>query len=97
MSASEWARNAVFAFDRMVNVEGGFRSRPGQRLMAEKVAETFGAAQLGKVEDDDIAQRAIAVIQAGTGIGKSLAYCVPAIAMALERGTRVLISTATVA
>jgi Rad3-related DNA helicases len=41
--------------------------------------------------------RAIAVIQAGTGVGKSLAYCAPAIALALARGTRVLISTATVA
>ncbi len=97
MSASEWARNAVSAFDRMVNTDGGYRSRPGQRLMAEKVAETFAAAQLGKVEDDEVPQRAIAVIQAGTGVGKSLAYAVPAIAMALERGTRVLISTATVA
>ena len=41
--------------------------------------------------------RSIAVIQAGTGVGKSLAYCAPAIALALSRGTRVLISTATVA
>ena len=81
----------------MVNVEGGFRSRPGQRLMAEKVAETFAAAQLGKLEEDEEPQRSIAVIQAGTGVGKSLAYALPAIAMALERGTRVLISTATVA
>lgn len=97
MSSSEWARNAVSAFDRMVNVEGGFRSRPGQRLMAEKVAETFAAAQLGKLEEDQEPQRSIAVIQAGTGVGKSLAYALPAIAMALERGTRVLISTATVA
>jgi ATP-dependent DNA helicase DinG len=97
MSSSEWARNAVSAFDRMVNAEGGFRSRPGQRLMAEKVAETFAAAQLGKLDEDEEPQRAIAVIQAGTGVGKSLAYALPAIAMALERGTRVLISTATVA
>lgn len=41
--------------------------------------------------------RAIAVVQAGTGVGKSLAYCAPAIALALARNTRVLISTATVA
>ena len=65
--------------------------------MAEKVAETFAAAQLGKLEEGEEPQRALAVIQAGTGVGKSLAYAVPAIAMALERGTRVLISTATVA
>ena len=39
-------------------------------------------------------QRSIAVIQAGTGVGKSLAYSVPAIALALARNTRVMISTA---
>ena len=37
------------------------------------------------------------MVQAGTGVGKSLAYSIPAISMALARGTRVLISTATVA
>jgi len=36
-------------------------------------------------------------IQAGTGVGKSAAYASTAIAMALERKTRVIISTATVA
>jgi len=47
--------------------------------------------------DSDAPMRAIAVIQAGTGVGKSLAYCAPAIALALARNTRVMISTATVA
>ncbi|MBY0464028.1 MAG: ATP-dependent DNA helicase DinG [Burkholderiales bacterium] len=41
--------------------------------------------------------RAFAVIQAGTGVGKSMAYSAPAIALALARNTRVLIATATVA
>jgi ATP-dependent DNA helicase DinG len=75
----------------------GFRGRAGQRAMAEQVARTFSQAQLGKVDEEGEPRRAIAVIQAGTGVGKSLAYCAPAIAMALARGTRVLISTATVA
>ena len=68
--------------------------------MAEQVARTFSSATLGKVDeegDDAAPTRSIAVIQAGTGVGKSLAYCAPAIALALSRGTRVLISTATVA
>ena len=42
-------------------------------------------------------QRRFAVVQAGTGVGKSLAYSAPAVALALARNTRVLISTATVA
>ena len=102
MSQQVWAAQALEAFDAVVQATEGFRSRAGQRLMAEQVARTFSRATLGKVEADEDGQeaaptRSIAVIQAGTGVGKSLAYCAPAIALALSRGTRVLISTATVA
>ncbi|MDH4465635.1 MAG: ATP-dependent DNA helicase DinG [Acidovorax sp.] len=100
MSSSEWAHAALQSFDAVVNATEGFRSRPGQRLMAEQVARAFSSATLGKVDEDSgeaTPTRSIAVIQAGTGVGKSLAYCAPAIALALSRGTRVLISTATVA
>lgn len=98
------AREALEAFEGLVQSMPGLRSRPGQRLMAEQVACTFSAADLGhapEAGDDgdavDPPARAIAVIQAGTGVGKSLAYCAPAIALALRRQTRVMISTATVA
>ena len=36
-------------------------------------------------------------VQAGTGTGKSLAYLVPAIRHAVERGNTVVVSTATIA
>ena len=62
--------------------------------MAQCIAQTLSRADLG---DSDQPIKAIAVIQAGTGVGKSAAYASTAIAMALERKTRVLISTATVA
>ncbi|MBC7728948.1 MAG: ATP-dependent DNA helicase DinG, partial [Microbacteriaceae bacterium] len=65
--------------------------------MAERVAATFSAATLGAPEDDAEPERAIAVIEAGTGVGKSLAYAATAISIALQRQTRVVISTATVA
>lgn len=98
MSSTEWAQAALQAFDQVVQSTAGFRGRPGQRSMAEQVAQTFSSAELGKPEEEGaVPTRAIAVIQAGTGVGKSLAYCAPAIALALARGTRVLISTATVA
>ena len=126
MSSLEWAASALQAFDGVVQASEGFRGREGQRRMAEQVANTLGAATLGKpeksgdlhkskqaeiagsdtgnghddghnVDGDDQPVRAIAVIQAGTGVGKSLAYCAPAIALALARNTRVMISTATVA
>ena len=97
---SEAAQAALQAFDLVVQATGGFRARPGQRSMAEQVAATFSTAELGKPEEGQAERppvRSIAVVQAGTGVGKSLAYCAPAIALALARGTRVLISTATVA
>ena len=98
MLPEEISRLALDVFDYAVDAAGSFRNRPGQRLMAEKVAQTFSIATLGKTEEDgDAPTRAIAVIQAGTGVGKSLAYCAPAIAAALARNTRVMISTATVA
>jgi len=80
----------------------GFCARTGQRRMAKQVAQTLSEADLGKPTEDDageatLPQRAITVVQAGTGVGKSLAYGAPAIALALARGTRVVISTATVA
>ena len=88
------ARHALSAFEQVVGRSSGFRARPGQHAMAECVADTLARADLGDCTDPT---KAIAVIQAGTGVGKSAAYASTAIAMALERKTRVLISTATVA
>jgi ATP-dependent DNA helicase DinG len=86
--------NALLAFERVVASTPGFRARPGQRDMAAQVALTLSEADLG---DAKAPRKSIAVIQAGTGVGKSAAYASTAIALALERKTRVLISTATVA
>ncbi|MEG0046787.1 MAG: ATP-dependent DNA helicase DinG [Comamonas sp.] len=98
MHEKKWAEEALNSFDAVVGAMPGFRSREGQRKMAAQIAKTLSEAQLGKVDEDDPEpRRAIAVVQAGTGVGKSLAYSIPAIRMALSRGTRVLISTATVA
>ncbi len=97
MSISTVAQSALDAFDLVVKATGDFRPRPGQRLMAQRVAQTLAEPDLGKLEEGEQPLRSIAVVQAGTGVGKSLAYCAPAIALALARNTRVLICTATVA
>lgn len=105
MNRSEMAHQALEVFDRMVAAAPGMRPRTGQRQMAEQVAMTFSHADLARqadaLSDDpvdlDTPARSIAVIQAGTGVGKSLAYSAPAVALALARQSRVLISTATVA
>lgn len=103
MNVEDIAREALHVFDQVVAATPGLRVRPGQRQMAEQVARTLAAAELGKSSPDDgVAPmrspvRSLAVIQAGTGVGKSLAYAAPAVAVALAQQTRVVISTATVA
>jgi len=92
--SSDLATRAIEAFERVVRATAGFRQRHGQHEMAACVAATLARADLG---EHPAPTQAIAVIQAGTGVGKSAAYAATAIALALERKTRVVISTATVA
>lgn len=92
------AAHALEVFDALIGQGQGLRPRAGQRAMAELVAQTLASAGLrGGSDEQDPPQRRVAVVEAGTGVGKSLAYLVPAIALALQRGTRVVVSTATVA
>ena len=63
-------------------VIAGFEPRPGQLRMAQAVADNFaGGGHLA--------------VEAGTGIGKSLAYLLPALLHALRNDDRVVISTHT--
>ena len=85
---------ALAAFDQVVTASAGFRLRRGQRDMAERIATALHQVSLGEHANPE---RAIAVIQAGTGVGKSAAYLSTTVSMALARKTRVVVSTATVA
>lgn len=85
---------SLAAFDQMVASTSAFRSRPGQREMAQRIATALHNVTLGEHAGPE---KAIAVIQAGTGVGKSAAYLSTTVAMALARKTRVVVSTATVA
>lgn len=60
----------------------GFEDRPGQVAMARLVERAMD-------------QGAVALIEAGTGTGKTLAYLVPALAWALAHDDRVVVSTYT--
>ncbi len=61
----------------------GYEDRPGQRRMLRLVAERYN-------------EGGVAITEAGTGTGKSLAYLLPAAAWALQNGERTIISTATI-
>ena len=58
----------------------GFEARPGQVQMAQLI-------------ERGILENAHTIVEAGTGVGKSLAYLVPA----LRSGKKVVISTGTIA
>ncbi len=61
----------------------GYEHRPQQERMAEGVVNAFNQGQ-------------IALIEAATGVGKSLAYLVPAVHWARENRQRVVVSTNTI-
>ena len=91
---------ALAAFDHVVSHAPGFRARPGQREMAALIAHTLSGVSLGDGSvsgEAGLPERGIAVVQAGTGVGKSAAYVSTVIPLALAQQKRVVISTATVA
>ena len=62
---------------------GSFEDRPTQRDMAAYVADLYNEGGVGMLE-------------AGTGVGKSYAYLVPALVWARENGERTVVSTNTI-
>ncbi len=61
----------------------GYEQRPQQVSMAEEVAHALNTG--GRL-----------VVEAGTGVGKSMAYLVPSAMYAAQRGERVVVSTNTI-
>ncbi|MDH4045497.1 MAG: helicase [Gemmatimonadota bacterium] len=64
-------------------VLGHYEDRPSQRDMAAFVADLYNEGGIG-------------LLEAGTGVGKSFAYLVPAIRWARENGERTVVSTNTI-
>lgn len=60
-----------------------YEDRPSQRAMAAAVTTTFNDG-------------GVALLEAGTGVGKSLGYLVPALRWAAANGERTIVSTATI-
>src|SRR5579863_2083993 len=79
--------SAVSSIDDVFGADGpiaaalpGFEARPGQVAMAQLIERGF-------------LEQAHTLVEAGTGVGKSLAYLVPA----LRSGKKIVISTGTIA
>lgn len=60
-----------------------YEDRPAQRAMAAAVTEAFNGG-------------GVALLEAGTGVGKSLGYLVPALRWAAANGERTIVSTNTI-
>ncbi|MEP6764249.1 MAG: helicase C-terminal domain-containing protein, partial [Gemmatimonadaceae bacterium] len=70
--------------DAMRAVSGqAFEDRPSQRAMAKAVTDAYN-------------DNSVALLEAGTGVGKSLGYLVPALRWAAANGERTIVSTNTI-
>ncbi len=67
----------------LASVVGGFEDRPAQRDMAAYIADVYNDG-------------GVALLEAGTGVGKSFAYLVPALLWAQANGERTVVSTNTI-
>ncbi|HET8762755.1 MAG TPA: JAB domain-containing protein, partial [Gemmatimonadales bacterium] len=67
----------------VAHVLGQFEDRPSQRDMAAYIADAYNDG-------------GIQLLEAGTGVGKSFAYLVPALAWAKANGERTVVSTNTI-
>jgi hypothetical protein len=85
------------AYNAMIAARG-LTARWGQRQMIAEVANALARIAL-PASDAEAGEGGapIAVIEAGTGTGKTIAYVIPAIIMARSLGKRLVIATATVA
>ncbi|HVZ49220.1 MAG TPA: helicase C-terminal domain-containing protein [Gemmatimonadaceae bacterium] len=62
---------------------GRYEDRPSQRDMAKRIARLYSRGGIG-------------LIEAGTGVGKSLGYLIPALQWAAANGERTVVSTNTI-
>ena len=74
---------SVFSAEGRLSSSDDFEYRPEQQQMAVAVAEA-------------LADESCVAVEAGTGVGKSLAYLLPAVRFAIETGRKAIISTHTI-
>ncbi|MFB6357759.1 MAG: hypothetical protein ABEJ96_01765, partial [Thiohalorhabdaceae bacterium] len=82
------------AFRALRDSTPGFRERKAQQYMMGQVANTFAAAE---TDDEAAPPPHVLLVEAGTGVGKSLGYLVPGIVAAQERDMALVVATGTVA
>lgn len=73
------------------------QNRPGQKLMIAEIANCLSSVEMDEEGKRISPEPALCVIEAGTGIGKTIAYLLSAIPVAKALDKKVILATATVA
>ena len=81
------------AYDRLVDAEA-FNSRRGQKLMIGRISRQFQAA-LGSPDGNIDPGDPFILVEAGTGVGKTVAYLLPGLVFASHYQKTLVVSTAT--
>jgi ATP-dependent DNA helicase DinG len=95
MLSTELKSQIQGAYSRFLEAKG-LKARYGQRLMIAEVAKALGSISTDEENRRD-GDPAVVVVEAGTGTGKTVAYCLATIPLAKAAGKRLVIATATVA
>lgn len=72
------------------------KPRYGQRVMIAEIAKALGGVKTGD-KGERTNDQGIVVVEAGTGTGKTLAYLLASLPIAIEQEKKLLVSTATIA
>ncbi len=75
---------------RRILAARGFRPRRGQRQMIAEIFNTLAKRKAGQ-------EGPVCVVEAGTGTGKTLAYLLAGLPLAMEKGLKLVVATVTVA
>jgi ATP-dependent DNA helicase DinG len=95
MLSTELKSQIQGAYSRFLEAKS-LKARYGQRLMIAEVAKALGSISTDEENRRD-SDPAVVVVEAGTGTGKTVAYCLATIPLAKAAGKRLVIATATVA
>lgn len=82
---SQWLKNN--------NYKARWSQREMIAIIARAIASVESDAEGHRIEDF---KNHVSIVEAGTGTGKTVAYAIPAISLALELGKTLIISTATI-
>ena len=92
---SEAQKNTIqSAYKTLINNKG-YRPRYGQRLMIAEIAKMLGSITTD-AKGLRLGESHVCVVEAGTGTGKTVAYMMASLPLALALGKKLVVSTATI-